>query len=148
MEQIVEDEKSATLIYSVLANNWISTNLVTGCKLKVKYTSQDKTSIAFGLSRSFAYSAAIDHQINKLRESGVISKIEDKWFNTPELDPDSICMAAGLKNQGTEVALGLDSAKFFFYFLTAGIAGAIVALVAEKIVKKNFWKVKAKLRKL
>ena len=87
--------------------------------------------IAFGLSRQFQFSSIIDHQINKLRESGIIEKIERKWLQAPEIDTEQICGRAEME---VEVTLGLDSAKFFFYILLVGIAGAMTTLVIEFIV--------------
>ena len=39
MEHIINDEKSATLIFSVLLQNWIADNTDFGCKLKLQVSS-------------------------------------------------------------------------------------------------------------
>ena len=95
-----------------------------------------KAIIAFGLSKRFQFASIIDHQISKLRESGVIEKIERKWLQAPEIDVVRICGSAS--EDDVEITLGLDSAKFFFFILLAGVAGATTILATELVIKRIF----------
>ena len=87
------------------------------------------------VQKDFPYLKAINHHLSSMEETGVLTKLRNKWLHARELTKEHICQNAKTGNQDTS---GYDNVEWgnvidLFWLLLFGIAGCAIVAALEKL---------------
>ena len=128
MNNFLQSEKGAFLIFSQIFQNWLLNNREDGCKLRKVDQNGAEFMIAMAARKGLPFFHAINNQVVKMHERGISYRMRTAMVKPFMLERSYVCDSFA---DSQFVAMGLDNTKYFYSILIAGITTSIIIALLE-----------------
>eukprot|EP00094_Tigriopus_californicus_P009099 TCALIF_08772-PA protein Name:"Similar to Nmdar1 Glutamate [NMDA] receptor subunit 1 (Drosophila mojavensis)" AED:0.33 eAED:0.33 QI:0/0/0/0.5/1/1/2/0/732 len=127
-----ESDEGVIWTNPVVYKYWAVRNKSKACEMSLR---RERRSIhhSFGVRKDWPYLQAMNYQLLKFIENGLISQLQAEWHHPQHLEQSSYCP----KREESIKMVGIPDVKFYFFVLFTGVGLCVVFFVGEMIGRRK-----------